>query len=274
MYQTIQENKLFYLDKGQGFPLLLGHSYLFDHTMWQPQIDSLAQHYRVIAPDLWGHGQSDELPQTCRSLQDLARDHLMLMEALGLDEFAVIGLSVGGMWAAEMALAAPEKIKALVLMDTFLGAEPQRTKDHYFSVLDSMEQYGLVQPALFDYIVSQFYSQKESVEYARRLRNNLACLSAERLRHSIVPLGRLIFGRPDRLSDLKKITAPAVVITGAQDKPRPPSEGEHMAKILRCAHKVIENAGHISNQEQPEPVTMALLDFLKQSICSHYVKTT
>lgn len=79
MYKMIQKNKLFYIDKGAGFPLLLGHSYLFDHRMWQPQLDSLAQHYRVIVPDLWGHGQSDELPETCHSLEDLTHDHLTLM---------------------------------------------------------------------------------------------------------------------------------------------------------------------------------------------------
>jgi pimeloyl-ACP methyl ester carboxylesterase len=49
IYKNIQRSKLFYLDQGKGFPLLLGHSYLFDHTMWQPQMAKLTQHYRVIA---------------------------------------------------------------------------------------------------------------------------------------------------------------------------------------------------------------------------------
>lgn len=49
---------LHYLDVGSGFPLLLGHSYLFDLNMWAPQFEALAKRYRLIVPDLWGHGDS------------------------------------------------------------------------------------------------------------------------------------------------------------------------------------------------------------------------
>jgi pimeloyl-ACP methyl ester carboxylesterase len=266
IYKNIQRSKLFYLDQGKGFPLLLGHSYLFDHTMWQPQMAKLTQHYRVIATDLWGHGQSDELPKNCMSLQDLAQDHLALMQQLDIKEFAIIGLSVGGMWAAEMAIAAPTKVKALVMMDSFMGAEKQPAHDEYFNVLNSIEQNGTIVPKLLDYIVEQFYTQASSSPRIKKLRNYLSNLSTERILRSIVPLGRIIFGRTDRLAFLEKINAPSLIITGEQDKPRPPQEGEQMAKILGCKHKIIKNAGHISNQEQPETVTNILLDFLNQHL--------
>ena len=54
--------RMSYIDQGQGFPVLLGHSYLWDAEMWQPQIDALSQHFRVIVPELWGHGRSDAPP--------------------------------------------------------------------------------------------------------------------------------------------------------------------------------------------------------------------
>lgn len=265
-YKIIRQSKLFYIDQGKGFPLLLGHSYLFDHRMWQPQMAALIQHYRVIVPDLWGHGQSDELPKNCLSLQDLAQDHLMLMQQLGIEKFAVIGLSVGGMWGAEMAIATPNKIKALVLIDTFLGAEEQKAYNQYFNLLNLIEQNGVIAPKLLDYIVGQFYTQACSINKMDILRNYLSSLSTDKLHRSIVPLGRIIFGRPNRLRFLKKISVPSLIITGEQDKPRPPQEGEQMAKILGCQHKIIKNAGHISNQEQPEKVTNILLDFLKQHL--------
>ncbi|WP_010597984.1 alpha/beta fold hydrolase [Rickettsiella massiliensis] len=112
-------------------------------------------------------------------------------------------------------------------------------------MLDLMEQKGSISPERLDYIVSQFYAQEDSVERAQHLRDHLINLTADRLRRSIAPLGRLIFGRPNRLPFLTKINVPSLVITGEKDKSRPPSKGEHMAKILNCTH----DAGHISNQE-------------------------
>jgi pimeloyl-ACP methyl ester carboxylesterase len=265
-YKNIQQSKLFYIDQGKGFPLLLGHSYLFDHTMWQPQMGMLTQYYRVIATDLWGHGQSDEIPKSCMSLQDFAQDHLTLMQQLDIKEFAIIGLSVGGMWAAEMAIAAPTKVKALVMMDSFIGAEKQQAYNEYFNVLNSIEQNGTIVPKLLDYIVEQFYTQASSAPRIKNLRTYLSNLSTGRILRSIVPLGRIIFGRTDRLAFLEKINAPSLIITGEEDKPRPPQEGEQMAKILGCKHKIIKNAGHISNQEQPEIVTNILHDFLNQHL--------
>ncbi|HBL7235467.1 TPA: alpha/beta hydrolase, partial [Serratia marcescens] len=71
-------NSLHYLDVGSGFPLLLGHSYLFDLNMWAPQFEALAKRYRLIVPDLWGHGDSPALPTGRNSLSDIAADHLAL----------------------------------------------------------------------------------------------------------------------------------------------------------------------------------------------------
>ena len=64
---NIHGSTLHYQDHGTGFPLLLGHSYLWDAAMWAPQIDALSRQYRVIVPDLWGHGASGALLPTPRS---------------------------------------------------------------------------------------------------------------------------------------------------------------------------------------------------------------
>ncbi len=254
--------KMHFIDMGSGFPLLLGHSYLFDSNMWQPQLSALSKYYRVIVPDLWGHGSSPELPGKYHDLKRIAKDHLKLMDSLGIKEFGIIGLSVGGMWGAELAASYPKRVKCIALLDTFIGDETEAAYQNYFNMLNAVDKAGAIQPPYLEYAARQFFSDNVSDELLIPVINRLRSIPAERLRKSVVPIGKLIFGRPDRLSLLKKIKMPSVVITGELDKPRPTWEGAYMASRLGCNHVIIPGAGHISNQENPSAVTDALMTFL------------
>jgi pimeloyl-ACP methyl ester carboxylesterase len=266
-FATIDGQPLHYLDQGHGPVVLLGSSYLWDHTMWAPQIDALSRQYRVIAVDLWGHGQSGALPEGMASLDDLARQALLLMDSLNIDCFHLVGLSVGGMWGARLALAAPKRLKSLVLMDTYVGVEPEQTRQYYFSLFDKIESSGSIPEPLLDIIVPIFFRagiDPQSPLY-QQFRATLAALPTDRLRDSIVPLGRIIFGRDDILSRLSGLDAKnTLVMCGDQDKPRPPSEAREMAELIGCRSILIPQAGHISNLENPEFVTAALLEFLRR----------
>lgn len=266
-FATIDGQPLHYLDQGRGPVVVLGSSYLWDHRMWAPQIDALSKHYRVIVPELWGHGQSGRLPEGMSSLDDLSRQTLALMDYLGIDCFNLVGLSVGGMWGARLALAAPERVQSLVLMDTYVGVEPEPTRLYYFSLFDKIDASGAIPEPLLDIIVPIFFRpgiDPLSALY-QQFRATLAAMPTDRLKDSIVPLGRIIFGRDDILAQLPGLDARrTLVMCGDQDKPRPPSEALEMAKLIGCDHVLIPQAGHISNLENPEFVTQALSAFLKQ----------
>ncbi|BBP60622.1 alpha/beta fold hydrolase [Pseudomonas sp. St316] len=266
-FAIIDGQPLHYLDQGQGPVVLLGSSYLWDHAMWTPQIEVLSQHYRVITLDLWGHGQSGRLPEGMTSLDDLARQALALMDHLDVDCFNLVGLSVGGMWGARLALAAPERVQSLVLMDTYVGVEPEPTRQYYFSLFDKIEASGSIPEPLLDIIVPIFFRpgiDPQSALY-QQFRATLAALPTDRLRDSIVPLGRIIFGRDDILPRLAGLDAGStLVMCGDQDKPRPPSEALEMAELIGCPHTLIPEAGHISNLENPQFVTEAVLAFLRR----------
>ncbi|WP_370556984.1 alpha/beta hydrolase [Edwardsiella tarda] len=264
----LHQRDMYYEDHGSGFPLLLGHSYLFDAEMWRPQIAALSKHYRVIVPELWGHGRSAALPESYHALTCLAQDYLALLDSLNIDRFAVIGLSVGGMWGTELAALASERCAALVLMDTFVGREPEVTHQRYFAMLDAIEQAGTIPAALAAQIAPLFFRKTPEPALLMALNQRLASLPAETLRHSIVPLGRMIFGRPDRCELLTQLTMPALVVTGAEDQPRPPLEGYLMAEMLRCRQEVVSAAGHICTLEQPQAVNQLLLDFLRNVLPS------
>lgn len=95
--------------------------------MWAPQVAALSQRYRCIVPDFWAHGASEAAPTAMSNLKDYAQHMLALMDHLQIEYFSVIGLSVGGMWGAELALLAPKRVQSLVMMDTFVGLEPEVT---------------------------------------------------------------------------------------------------------------------------------------------------
>ncbi|KTC48483.1 2-succinyl-6-hydroxy-2,4-cyclohexadiene-1-carboxylate synthase, partial [Pseudomonas fluorescens ABAC62] len=229
------------------------------------QVDALSQQYRVIVPELWGHGESGNLPTQTHSLEDLANQNLSLLNHLGIEQINLVGLSVGGMWGARLALKAPERINSLVLMDTYLGAEPEATRQYYFSLFKMIEDAGAIPEPLLDVIAPIFFRQnidRESALY-QDFRTSLQAFSRDQLLHSIVPLGRLIFSRNDVLEQLPKLDADTtLVMCGEQDKPRPPAESREMAELIGCALTLIPEAGHISSRENPDFVNEALLTFL------------
>jgi len=264
-FTTIGGKQLAYIDQGQGFPVLLGHSYLWNAAMWQPQLDALSRHFRVIAPDLWGHGFSGSPPDGTEGLDDLARHHLALLDALSIKQCHVVGLSVGGMWAAAMKRLAPERVRKLVLMDTYVGPEPAPSQARYLGLLRQLEVDRALSAGLLDIVVPMFFSPETdpASPLCQAFRASLAALPADRIADSIVPLGRLIFTRPDHRPGLSDLNADnTLVIVGEGDIPRPVREAAEMAALIGCPLRTIDDAGHISNLENPESVTRALRDFL------------
>ena len=99
---TVDGQALHYIDQGTGPAVLLAGSYLWDQAMWAPQIAALTPLYRVIALDLWGHGESGKLPEGTTSLDDIARQAQALLDHLDIDRVTLVGLSVGGRWGARL----------------------------------------------------------------------------------------------------------------------------------------------------------------------------
>lgn len=268
-YLTIKGRRMFYEDRGSGFPLLFGHSYLWTADMWQPQIEALSANYRCIVPDLWGHGRSDTPPETSRTIEALADDYWTFVSELGLDRFAMIGLSVGGMWGAHLALNHPEVVRALVLMDTSLASEPEQTRMLYFSMLDAVEQMGEFPENIAATVAPMFFSPKTVRERPEMVADFQAYLVAEPPERipGVVDLGRGIFGRNSVIDCFDEIQMPAMVVVGADDGPRPPHEARAMAERIPGARlEIVEDAGHICSLEKPDQVTALLQDFLASAI--------
>ncbi|MCP5469296.1 MAG: alpha/beta fold hydrolase [Chlamydiales bacterium] len=258
-----------YQDVGEGFPILFGHSFLWSSEMWKPQLDTLSKEFRCIAPDLWNHGESGEVGAAV-TMESIADDMYALMQSLGISEFAVVGLSVGGMWGAELALMHPEAVKALVIMDSYLGREPEVTQNKYFCMLDVVEAQKGFPPPLLEQIVPLFFSPYTLEHNQDLVQSFWKALAATPKKNaaSIARIGRAIFTRKNRLEQLKELAMPVAVMVGKDDIPRPPEETQEMAHLSGGELHVIENAGHIANLEQPQEVTSLLRAFLERSIVS------
>ena len=264
---TIDGSALHYLDQGTGVPVLLGHSYLWDAAMWAPQIEALARDYRVIVPDLWGHGGSGPMPADTHTLADLAGQMDALLQQLEMPPCHVIGLSVGGMWGAELALRCPQRVRSLVMMDTYVGPEPEAMRLRYFGMLDAIEAAGTIAAPLIEQVVPIFFRPGFAADWtvAQGFAKALAEMPVDRLRESVVPLGRMIFGRTDTRPQLSQLDpAYTLMACGEYDIPRPPKEMQEMAERVGCAITQIPDAGHISSLENPEFVTQMLRDWLQR----------
>jgi pimeloyl-ACP methyl ester carboxylesterase len=256
------------LDVGAGAPVLLGHSYLWNAQMWRPQIDALARRYRVIVPELWGHGASGALPSGTSTLRDLARQHLILLDRLGVEKTALVGLSVGAMWGAELAIMTPQRISSLVLMDTSLAPEPEEQRQQYLAMFKTVEALGSMPDPLRQIIVPLYFARdvaSRRPDLPPLFDEALGSWNSQRLVDSVAPLGRIIFNRRDALDDVARLRLPSLVMTGAGDIPQPPSRGQEIADRMGCPFIEVPNAGHIANLEAAEFVTGVIEAFLVEN---------
>lgn len=264
----IDGSTMYYLDRGQGVPIVLLHGYLGSAYMWAPQISVFEDDFRLIVPDIWGHGNSGNLPVGTNDLVGVARHILMLLDALKIDRYILIGQSVGGMLAGEIALHEPQKVIALALIDTYLGREPDRARDYFLGLISVVEEQELFPTSVIDELERLFFvsSQKESsLRLKAAFRNELNALTRERVMQSIIPVGRMIFNRRDLCSHLASIDAAStIVICGRYDLVRPPDEAKKMAALIGCPYLEVPDAGHTPNLESPEFFTNALNQFVRQ----------
>lgn len=259
---TIEGRELSFLDIGQGPVLLLGHSYLWDSDMWAPQIAHLSQHYRCIVPDLWGHGLSGALPSNCRNLKDIAAHMLSLMDHLQIEKFSVIGLSVGAMWGAELALKAPTRVQSLVMLGSFIGYEPEITRDKYYAMLEVINNEQTISDKIINTITPIFFANHPKTELVEIFKEKLKHFDSSNL-DNLYQIGRMIFGRRDTMDDAHLLTLPCLIMTGVEDKARSVLEGYLMHDAIDGSEFVhIPDCGHISTLEQPDFINHRLSSFL------------
>src|ERR1039457_2529062 len=138
---TVNGTEIAYADSGGTGPaVLLSHGFLMDHTMFDPQLAALAPEFRVITWDQRAFGATRAAGPF--SYWDSARDALALLDHLGVDRAVLGGMSQGGFVSLRAALLAPQRVRALVLIDTQAGVEDPERLPAYRQMQQTWLQVG------------------------------------------------------------------------------------------------------------------------------------
>jgi pimeloyl-ACP methyl ester carboxylesterase len=246
-----------YTDEGSGQAVILLHGLLMDRSMWNPQIEALKDRYRLVAIDAPGHGESAGV--------DLGIDFwryadmvTAICDRLGIDSAYWAGQSMGGFASLRAAIAHPERVKGLILIDTQAHEEDRNKLAQYEAFLQVALADGVSEDLatiLLTLLFSAAYAAKPESELWRK---KLMASDID-AGHAIV---RAVFDRDDIHDRLTEISAPAVVIHGLEDISIEPESGEELARVLGARYVAVKGAGHATPCEDPDPVTAAMREFL------------
>jgi pimeloyl-ACP methyl ester carboxylesterase len=238
---------------GSGLPVVLSHGILMDRSMFDAQVEALRADHRVVTWDQRGHGQTpaDE-PFT---YWDSARDLIALLDALGIDRAVLGGMSQGGFVSLRAALLAPERVSALVLMDTQAGLELPGAGEAYLSLAEDWAANG-PKPGVPEFAASMIIGPGEHPTWVAKW--------VSRPHQDVLYPFRALVSREDLHEHLAEITVPALVIHGEADAAIPLERAQALAAGLPGARDVhlVAGAPHAANMTHPDEVNAAIRAFL------------
>jgi len=225
-------------------------------AMWEPQIEDLAARFRVVRFDLRGHGRSP-VPPGPYTLDDLGADVIALLDRLGIARAHVAGVSLGGMTTMWLATNAPERVDRIVLCCTSAKLGPPSMWQQRAALVRE-QGTAAVADAVVARWVTPAWAAAHPQEY-RRLRDMIASTPAEGYAGCCAAIEVM-----DQEASIAAITAPTLVIAGAEDPSTPPDHGARIASRIPGARMaVIPHAMHLANIEQAPLVTKRIVDHLR-----------
>lgn len=235
--------------------LLLSNSLSSDMSMWEDQIPLWSQHFRVIRYDQRGHGGSTASPAPY-SMEQLGRDALSVLDALGVQRAHFCGLSMGGMVGMWLLTHAPNRIDRAVLANTAAYMGPA---DLWNGRVAAAEAGGM--EALVDATIARWFPEAFRVaapEKIERMRAMILRTPAAGYRGSCLAIRDM-----DQRETIRAVRNPVLVIIGSKDPATTPADGEAILAAIPGARKHVLDAAHISNIEQASAFAAAVDAFLQ-----------
>lgn len=261
-HAEVNGQNLYYEVHGEGEPLLIVMGLGADLLAWLPQIPEWSKHYRVIAIENRDVGRSSYASEQYE-IGDMADDTLALADELGLDDFHLLGLSMGGAIAQHVTLKAPERVRTLTLCVTWGGAGPYGAakSDVLGTVVERMTPEELVDFLLMMTMSEEFYAQDGSVEWLRGM-----MLQNPNLQRAEGFLRQLdACGRHEVRDRLRGLSVPTHVIGAEHDVLVPPWKSTELAELIPGAElTMLDRAPHAVNIEAAELFNGTVVGWLAQ----------
>lgn len=229
-----------------ALPLLLTHGYGSSRAMWAPNVDALAATRTVVTWDMRGHGDSsspddDSLYSHALTVDDM----LAILDACGLEQVAVGGLSLGGFMSLDFYRNHPGRVRCLLLFDTGPGFNSDRSRqgwnDYAGALAARLESEGVA-------------ALSTSAEVSRSSANAAGLARAAR--------GMLAQRNADVIRSLPDVAVPTLVLVGAQDTSFLAAADYMTTAVAQAEKVVVADAGHAANIDQPATFNAAVIDFL------------
>ncbi len=251
--------RLAYDDHGSGPAVLLIHGVLMDRTMFDAQMEALANRYRVVRPDLRGHGESEHRAEPYDQWE-LMEDDVALLDHLGIERAVWGGVSQGGFQSLRAALRHPDRVAGLVLIDTQAGPEDETRAPMYEASAQVAAESGWNED-LLRIAASMLIGASASDDLRRHWMDRW---SAQDTSDALQVL-HAVTRRDDVTDRLPEIRVPAIIIHGTEDVSIEMDLARALADGLGGpVDFVTVEAGRSSTVEQPDAVTAAIEGFLER----------
>lgn len=243
-----------------GPTVILLHGSPINRWMWRPQADELVgAGYRVVLPDLRGHGESPVVGEAS-TMERCAADVFSMADELGIDRFVLGGLSFGGMVALEMVTSRPERVAALLLAATVAEPETERSRKHRLEYAEQVRREGMAVDVAR--LLPKCFTQETLASrpaLAEDVRKLMMTTPVEGRVNAIAG----IVERRDYRPLLGAIRAPTLVLVGAEDVVTPAEQNKEIHKRIPGAFlQELEGAGHLCNMEAPGTFNQAMMNWL------------
>ncbi|MDQ3457892.1 MAG: alpha/beta hydrolase, partial [Deinococcota bacterium] len=253
--------QIYYDVQGEGEPMLLIHGYPLNSGLFRDNVGPLAEGYRVITVDLRGFGMS-VAPSEEASIEVYAQDVLAVMDALGLEQAIVGGMSMGGITAFEMYRRAPERFSGLILIDTVHLEAPPAEAGLWRGAAEQAQEMGV--GTLVDVLLPDMLSGDARMNRPE-LAEHLTSLVQQASVEGAVGGGNALAERPDYTELLGQITVPTLIIVGLEDTLTPFEIHQEMNEDIEGSQLVIiPGAGHGAILEAAEEANQAILEWANQ----------
>jgi len=250
---------------GEGFPLLLLHGFTGSAETWQPSAAAWGG-FRTMAADLIGHGATEAPADEARyTIERCAADLVALLDALEVDRVALLGYSMGGRAALQLALTAPRRIAALVLESASPGIEDAGERGARAAsdraLADDIERDG-VEAFVDRWERLPMWATQEQLPEAVRLH-----LREQRLRNSTTGLANSLRGmgagaQQPLIARLGELRMPVLLLAGQEDRKYGHLACEMQHRIAGARVQIVEGAGHAVHLEQPAAFAPLVKEFL------------